>query len=196
MITPRQCTAARGLLGMKMEELAQAAGVALTSISAFENAKRPPTVALVQAITDALQRAGIEFTATGVQLIAPIYTYEGMNWYLDLLADMDASGARDICIENVDDTKSSNDVRARMKHLAGAGIQFRFTTRAGADRLDFPKESYRFLPIEHFKNWIVATYADRVAFSIAGETACRVIRDQDLANAMRARFDLLWETLS
>ena len=70
-ITGRHVTAARGLLKITVEELAQAAGVSHTSILSLENAKGSTRDSTIQKIREALERRGIEFLngdAPGVRL--------------------------------------------------------------------------------------------------------------------------------
>lgn len=63
-MTPAQCREARALAGMSQAELAAAAGVSVTLVSDFEIGAwiRP---ADLDALQDALERAGIEFTDDG-----------------------------------------------------------------------------------------------------------------------------------
>ena len=70
-MSPAQCRAARALLGMSQSDLARAAVVPVASIVDFEAeilALRSPDL---DAIQDALEKAGVSFTngdAPGVQL--------------------------------------------------------------------------------------------------------------------------------
>jgi transcriptional regulator with XRE-family HTH domain len=67
-ISPNQCRAARGLFAMSRQELANASGVSLRTISSFEDASnRLPTAANVAAIQTALQRLGVVFQDGGVE---------------------------------------------------------------------------------------------------------------------------------
>jgi transcriptional regulator with XRE-family HTH domain len=58
---PAQCRAARALLDITQPELAQLAGLGLSTVVDFEKERRQVSVAAVQAIELALRRAGIEF---------------------------------------------------------------------------------------------------------------------------------------
>ncbi|MFP4003121.1 MAG: helix-turn-helix domain-containing protein [Alphaproteobacteria bacterium] len=62
MITPAQCRAARGLLKWTQTELAAAAGVAWSTVRDFEAERRKPIRRNMEAITGALEAAGVEFT--------------------------------------------------------------------------------------------------------------------------------------
>ena len=61
-ITPSQCRGARAMLGMDQARLAELALINRNTVMDFESGKRTPTRANVQAIQDALERAGVEFT--------------------------------------------------------------------------------------------------------------------------------------
>jgi transcriptional regulator with XRE-family HTH domain len=62
-ITPGQCRAARALLDITQPELAEAAGLGLSTIVDFEKARRDVSRAAVNAMERALERAGIRFIA-------------------------------------------------------------------------------------------------------------------------------------
>lgn len=154
----------------------------------------------VEAIERALMAAGVEFTLTGVQLANNLnYYHEGENWYLDLLADaamtLKGADAPEILIENVDDSKSSAAVNEKLRQMRKSGISLRMTTLTGNTHLAAPSECYRFIPAPYFKNWIVMVFGDKVAISVAGESRCLVIRDAGAAEAMRNKFDLVWNML-
>jgi transcriptional regulator with XRE-family HTH domain len=71
-ISPDQCRAARGLFAMSRQELANASGVSLRTITSFEDTTdRVPTAANLAAIESALQRLGVVFTHAGVQWVSP-----------------------------------------------------------------------------------------------------------------------------
>lgn len=60
-MTPSQCRAARGLIGMEQGQLAELAKVARSTVVDFENAVRNPRGTSVDAIRRALENAGVEF---------------------------------------------------------------------------------------------------------------------------------------
>jgi transcriptional regulator with XRE-family HTH domain len=72
-ISPNQCRAARGLFAMSRQELANASGVSLRTISSFEDVSdRVPTAANLAAVQTALQRLGVVFQdGGGVQWFPP-----------------------------------------------------------------------------------------------------------------------------
>lgn len=58
---PNQCRAARALLGWTQPQLAEAAGLGLSTIVDFEKERRALSDVSVTAITNALETAGVEF---------------------------------------------------------------------------------------------------------------------------------------
>jgi len=62
-MTPEQCKAARALLRMEQEQLANAAGVARSTVIDFEAKARSPRQSSVRAIRSALEAAGVQFIA-------------------------------------------------------------------------------------------------------------------------------------
>jgi predicted transcriptional regulator len=63
MMTPAQCRAARGLLGMTQSDLALSSGVSLRTIAHFEAGERTPIPANHAALRSALETAGVTFIA-------------------------------------------------------------------------------------------------------------------------------------
>jgi DNA-binding XRE family transcriptional regulator len=60
-ITPKQCAAARALLGWTQRQLAEVASVNETTVILFESGKRNPIPATMKAMIRALQEGGIVF---------------------------------------------------------------------------------------------------------------------------------------
>jgi len=59
-ITPLQCRAARGLLGISQAALAKPAHIAPTTVADFEAGIRVPNVNFLKAIGDVLEEAGVD----------------------------------------------------------------------------------------------------------------------------------------
>jgi transcriptional regulator with XRE-family HTH domain len=60
---PKQCKAARSLLGWTQQRLAKSAGVGLSSLQDFEGERRATTAVVIGTLERALQKAGVEFIA-------------------------------------------------------------------------------------------------------------------------------------
>jgi transcriptional regulator with XRE-family HTH domain len=67
-VTAAQCRAARALLGMTQDELAEASRVSKRTITHFEAKQRSPVPATLAAIQRALEAAGVELIERGVRL--------------------------------------------------------------------------------------------------------------------------------
>lgn len=61
ILSPRQCRAARGLLGWSQDQLADAANVARATIANFETGKTQPVGNNLSAIRAAFEAAGVAF---------------------------------------------------------------------------------------------------------------------------------------
>lgn len=64
-ITPGQCRAARALIGLRQEDLAEQSGVGLRTIVNFEKGNSTPIAANLAAIKRALESAGVTFLSDG-----------------------------------------------------------------------------------------------------------------------------------
>jgi transcriptional regulator with XRE-family HTH domain len=62
-ISPAQCRAARGLLGITIKELAQVSDVSERAIAAFEKGRRHPIRATAAALKQAFEMNGVRFAA-------------------------------------------------------------------------------------------------------------------------------------
>ncbi|WP_316193262.1 MULTISPECIES: multiprotein-bridging factor 1 family protein [unclassified Bradyrhizobium] len=76
MITSRQIRAARALLGWSQQELADKAIVSLNAVARLEGGVVDSRISTVQAVQDALVKAGVEFLdadqkGEGVRLKSP-----------------------------------------------------------------------------------------------------------------------------
>lgn len=67
-MTPEQSRAARGWLDWGQQELADAAGVSLSTVRDFEKGRRTPIGATLGAMRAALEKAGVAFVEDGKTL--------------------------------------------------------------------------------------------------------------------------------
>lgn len=68
-ISAAQCRAARALVGMTQDQLAEASRVSKRTITHFEAEQRRPVPATLAAIRRALEAASVEFLDRGVRLM-------------------------------------------------------------------------------------------------------------------------------
>lgn len=66
--SPRQIKAARALVGWTMPDLADAAGVARTTVADYERDGRSLKPSTIEAMVDALEAVGVEFITDGVRV--------------------------------------------------------------------------------------------------------------------------------
>lgn len=62
-MTPQQCRAARAMLNLSQDNLAELSGVAVSSIIPFEKEQRSPRAATIDSLRTALEAVGVEFIA-------------------------------------------------------------------------------------------------------------------------------------
>lgn len=60
-MTPSQCRAARALVSISQDRLAEASGVAKRTIASFEKEGRQPFERTMNALQEALEAAGVQF---------------------------------------------------------------------------------------------------------------------------------------
>ncbi|MCB9988311.1 MAG: helix-turn-helix transcriptional regulator [Rhodospirillales bacterium] len=200
MIKGYQIRAARALIDWSLKDVETACGITGQTVSNYEVGRSTLNAANLEKLIQCFEKEGVEFTDKGVQLKGtPIYYHDSPTWYLDLLDDayhtVVDSEHPEILIENVDDKKSPPAVIKKMKKIRDSGVNFKMTAPEGETFLLAPSSCYRFIPAAYFKNWVVMLFGNKAAFSINNETRCMVIEDENMVNAMRNRFNLLWEIL-
>ncbi|MDM7255204.1 MAG: helix-turn-helix domain-containing protein [Paracoccus sp. (in: a-proteobacteria)] len=66
-MTGDQCKAGRALAGLSQKALAEPAEVAVATVAAFERGERTPYRRTLEAIQEALEAQGVQFTPDGVR---------------------------------------------------------------------------------------------------------------------------------
>ena len=60
-MTPQQCRAARAMLEISQDRLAELSGIAVSTIIPFEKGQRAPRRKTIEAVREALEAAGVQF---------------------------------------------------------------------------------------------------------------------------------------
>ena len=203
MITNYQIRAARALLDWKQSELAQVAGIATASLAAFEQGKGSPRATTFNAIQQALENAGIEFTDDpGVRLRREkfkLQIWEGYQSILDIWQDIEAvlPDGSEVLISGVDERvwikKYGDDFRAMIRRRRKRNIVNRILVAEGDTLLTGAAEHYRAIPKWLFQQTPYYIYADRLAIiNWAPPQTVLLIQNVMIAETFRRQFEFNW----
>lgn len=199
MISGRQIRAARGLLDMSQDDLAQSAGLTPQAIRKIEDGAVQPREGTIADITRVFDERGLEFIDhEGVQLRDnTIVIIDGPDFYLRLLDEVyhaaRQSPLKEVCFINVDDNLSPPEVvesNRRIREIAHC----RYLCEEKATRFDFPLKDYREIPQRFFYNTVQIIFADRVATLLKQQQSVLIVRSIELAESMRRLFAMVWTT--
>jgi transcriptional regulator with XRE-family HTH domain len=193
----KQVTAARALLGWTMQELADQAGVSLTSVQRFENSIGDSRTEVKTAICETLQKSGIDFADGGVRpRISNITIFEGPDSYLRILDDIfytlkDTGG--EALFSCVDDRKSPIEVIESYRRIRKTGIQMRSLIEEGNTFLMGELDEYRYIPKKYFYNHPQVIYGNKIATMIYGiRKQSFVVENANMAAAQKNLFEYAW----
>lgn len=209
-ISAAQCRAARALLNWSQPDLAGSCDIHVQTISAFESESSTPTKTTLQKIANALQGNGVEFLPdSGVRLkMQNVRIYQGRESYGDFYKDVyevARTVGGDFCVSNVDETEFIRRHQGvtsvhieKMEEVAKANPKFRMRLLSKEGDFFMPAKgyaSYRWVTPDQFKEIPFYVYGDRLAIMIFSkeDVYINVIRDQRVADACRAQFDLAWQ---
>jgi transcriptional regulator with XRE-family HTH domain len=203
MITPRQCRAARGLLGWSQADLANACGMSKTAINNFEmgnsSIKQVSMQAIIQAFqlnnVDLTEQEGVRFKHNSVRIIrgdSPLLTL-----WDEILSTMGDEGG-EILINSVNESEGYNkygkELDAYIEKLKKRNITERLLAKEGQTVFAAPKEWYRFVSEDAFNSGIMTfIFKDKVALMLWKESVLLVIDSEDAAAAERERFETIWK---
>lgn len=192
-----QVRAGRELLDMKQADLAEMLGASLSKISRAESGETKSSDVLFE-IKEGLERCGIRFTATGVEVNeSRLEVIEGKDCYLRLLDDvydtLSKYDDKEMLIMFASDKVSPPEVNNRYRFLRKNGVEMRQLVEEGDDYLMGQLEEYRTIPSRYFTNIVTVIYGDKVAQVNGNETRLTIQLDQQLANREKKVFSFLWD---
>lgn len=202
MLSGRQIRAARALLDMSQEKLAQAAGLTPQAIRKIEDDAVQPRQSTMMDIARVFHERGVEFTDNnGVRMRDDTVTMiEGENSFARLLDDVIHSLANrddaEALFACVIDGKSPPHVIENYRRLRRTGIAMRSLVKEGDTVLYGQLREYRCLPKQFFHNTASVIYGDKVANMIlttdGKDHSALVIHNPHVAAAQRNLFNFIW----
>ncbi len=195
-LTPNQLRAARGLLNMSQDKLAQAAKVAVTSIRQFELGVTTNLQQKTEAALLAFLGQWIDFIGTrGVALREGDYlVLEGENAIPQMFEDIDArmrgNKTAEVLFLCGEPCLTSPDLAPHCEELGKAGITHR--TICHNDEAQSPL--FRCAPASHAPLALQAVYGTNVA-QMVGPDRILLVRSAMLADGLRQTFEMLWNGL-
>jgi DNA-binding XRE family transcriptional regulator len=192
MITGRQSTAARALLGWTLDDLAKESGLVRSTVHSFENENRLPSAGTVTAIATAFERAGIEFIGGGA-IPRQVSSYV-LNSYMELLDDVIRSmpTGGEVLKHCVDDRRSSKEVIDKVAQMRKMGIIERLTISDENNFITGDPKDYRQIPAGYFaSSEVIIIYLNKVAFFVDGKAL--IIVSDALSKVFRDQFEYWWE---
>lgn len=196
MITASQIRAARALIDWGQAQLAAATGLTDVTIRNAEKNNTQTREENLRLIKEALEKEGVEFLDGGVRPRNDRYhIIRGKDCYVHLMDDvfhtLKGTGG-EVLIWFADNKKSSQAVIDSQLRLRHNGIKMRFIIEEENDFLLYPINEYRSVPKDYFHSCLIAIYADKIATSLPNPAEIPVIRDADLADALRSAFNFCW----
>ncbi len=204
MITLEQIKAARALLNWNQQDLARAAAMSKPALANFERGSTTPRPETLQAIKDALEKAGIEFTeGPGVRLSRDTLNVEIFRGkdslyrlWNDILETLKPGEER--LIGYVQENKylevTGPEFKIMMQKYRKAGIRGRILSCEGDMNFADPTSEYRWVPESRFLDIPYYVYGNKYAV-LLWEPSPRVIlvENQALVDNYRRQFNRHWE---
>ncbi len=204
MISVEQIKAARALLEWTQDDLAKAANLSKPAINTLERRLSSPKVSTLEAIQQALEKAGVEFTeGPGVRLRSAVlktHVFEGEDSLMRLVHDIfeTLKGTdKELMISGIEERKYRDlggqrivkEVEKRLKH----GIRTKLLSCEGDPNFLEPIEHYKWVPKEFFSRTPYYVYDNKYAIFLWGPPKKVVlIENAEIAEAFRQQFLALW----
>lgn len=186
--------AARAILHWKREDLAEAAGVSLSTIQTLEEGGSS-TQKTIDKVKRALERNGIQFHESGVTFPDTSFVkLEGDAWFVEVLDDvyhtLKTSRNKELLVFGCDDRVSPPAVVEGFQKLVGIGVTIREMVEEGNDYIMGDVENYRWIPKTYFKNYVTVIYGDKVVNDFGSYGV--MFRNPEWAAARRNEFEYAW----
>jgi len=204
MISIEQIRAARALLDLNQNELADAAGISLRTLNTLERAVVAPRTETLRALQAVLESRGIEFLPDhGVKLRSErldVFKIEGSHSFvkfLDDVTDQLKETGGDVLYNGVDERKfvATNDAamdryyRRRHKYNIGEKLLVR---QGDYYFIEHPSH-YRWVK-EHSSRVVHAVYGDNTSFFFwEPDLRLVIMRNPSVAQTFRAQFNATWD---
>ena len=206
VINIEQVKAARALLNWNQERLAKAANLSKPAIANLERGKVTPRGNTINAITKALELAGVEFTeGPGVRLRGQtlrINIFEGTDsifrLWQDSLETLKQTGGERLISgvdERVFDTLAGKErFRGVLQEFYRHKITTRILSREGDTYFVEPVSHYRWVPDNLFAQVPYYIYADKYAIFLTDPIPRIVlIENKAIADSYRKQFNAIWD---
>jgi transcriptional regulator with XRE-family HTH domain len=207
MIEPKQIRAARALLDWTRDDLARASGVSVPALGQIEGENRAPRTASLDKIKAALEAAGILFTDnSGVKLRSDtVVIYEdtdGVRRFFDDVYMTVQHSVPEILIggglqKDFFDAMGKEFLEfhaARIRTIDGISVRALKPNSLGAEAgLDYVE--FRYLPDHQFNFVPFYLYGTKLGIiTWRPELRVLVINDQQISDAYRHQYELIWKT--
>lgn len=199
----QQVRAARSIKDWTQPQLADLTGLSVPTIQKIENEEGATTVnnTTVKKVIRVFENEGLIFTSNGVELRKEKITYlSGIGWYENLLEDVIRDAklgyVKELLIMYGDDRLSPVPVVKLYQEIRKMGVKMRQLVEDGNEYLQGPIDEYRYVPKEHFYNWVTVIYGTKVAISIDNNRGCSIVEDINNAQSQRNTFNVLFDALA
>lgn len=208
MITGRQIRAARGLLGISQEELAQHIGLTKQGISKIEDGSVQPRNGTMTGIVHFFNDRGVEFTDNQGVRIKPtgVDIYEGserFDAFYDFLYEHLKNNGGNVCLSIADErllSKYRKDPTIHFKRMQDLHDRrvirsFRILANESNFSMEYPYNEYKWQPGQSIAPTGFYAFGDCLALiSFAHNPAPYVVvlQSAPIAASYRQAFDIAW----
>jgi transcriptional regulator with XRE-family HTH domain len=199
MITGRQIRAARALLDMSQDALANAIGLTAQAVRKIESGDSRPREGTMADIVRVFAERGVEFIERGARLIdKDIRVIEGDDAYAQLLDDIyyDTRDGSEVLWFCADDTSTRPGEIEAEERIRTSGVHFRCLIDEKNNFMRWPPEEYRKIPSTYYNHDLQVIYKNKVAQLVESGKKIMVISNASLAQTERNKFNYIWDSLT